>query len=224
MPICDWPLSERPREKLLSEGPGSLSDAELLAIFLGSGYKGQSAVDMARTLVSQFGGLRGLLNAEFNQLNQIKGIGQAKFVQIRAILEISQRCMQEQLARSNPLTQPQMVKQYLKAKMRDYTKETFSCLFLDSKNQIICFKELFHGTIDAASIYPREIIKTVLSQNAAAVMFAHNHPSGNPEPSAADRSITQKLKTVLNSIDVRLLDHFVVGDNQIFSFAEEGLL
>ncbi|RMD71935.1 MAG: JAB domain-containing protein [Gammaproteobacteria bacterium] len=223
MPIKDWPKEERPREKLLERGAGALSDAELLAVLLRTGVKGKTAVDLARDFLADFGGLRGLLEADLKAL-QGKGLGKAKYAQLQAALELSRRHLLETLKRGDALTSPELTKSYLKARLRDYPHEVFACLFLDNRHRIIAFEELFRGTIDGASVHPREVVKRVLAHNAAAVIFAHNHPSGVAEPSGADRSITLRLKEALALIDVRVLDHVIIGDREATSLAERGWL
>lgn len=225
MPITDWPDDERPREKLLTRGPRSLSDAELLAIFLRTGVPGKTAVDLARELLSEFGSLRALLECDLPRFSQGLGLGKAKYAQLQAVLEMGRRHLKESLQRGNALTSPDLTRRYLAAQMRAYPHEVFACLLLDNQHRVIEFRELFQGTIDGASVYPREVVKTALGCNAAAVIFAHNHPSGVAEPSEADRMITQRLKQALNLVDIRVLDHFIVGDGEhAYSFAENGLL
>ncbi|MCU7812867.1 MAG: DNA repair protein RadC, partial [Candidatus Thiodiazotropha sp. (ex Notomyrtea botanica)] len=211
MPITDWPIEERPREKLLQRGAASLSDAELLAIFLRTGVAGQTAVDLARSLLNQFGGLRQLLAADQQRFCQGRGLGLAKFAQLQAVLEMSRRYLQEQLIQTDTLSSPQETRRYLQAKLRHYPHEVFSCLFLDNRHRVICFEELFRGTIDGASVHPREVVKRSLEHNAAALILAHNHPSGVAEPSQADRQITAHLKQALALVDIRVLDHIVIG-------------
>ncbi len=224
MPITDWPDEERPREKLLLRGAASLSDAELLAIFLRTGLPGLTAVDLARNLLREFGGLRQLLAADQSHFCQGKGLGLAKFAQLQAVLEMSRRHLQQQLEESTVLTSPIATRSYLQARLRDYPHEVFSCLFLDNRHRVICFEELFRGTIDGASVYPREVVKRALAHNAAALILAHNHPSGVPEPSQADRQITDHLKRSLALVDIRVLDHFIVGEGEPVSLAERGWL
>lgn len=224
MPITDWPLKERPREKLLAQGAQSLSDAELLAIFLRTGIKGKTAVDLARDLITDFGGLRKLLTASETDFCQHMGLGPAKYAQLQAVLELSQRHLFESLARSESLTDAQTSKSYFQAKMRDYPHEVFSCLYLDNRNRIIQYEELFQGTLAGASVYPREVVKKALSHNAAAIIFAHNHPSGIAEPSHADKQITEQLRKALGLVEIRVLDHIIVGDGYCVSFTERGLL
>ncbi|CAL1239290.1 RadC family protein [Candidatus Methylocalor cossyra] len=224
MPITDWPYEERPREKLLQRGPEALSDAELLAIFLRTGIKGKTAVDLARDLLAQFGSLRALLESDFDRFSRSPGLGVAKYVQLQAVLEMARRHLEEHLQRGGALTSPALTRRYLASRLRGYPHEVFGCLFLDSQNRVIAFEELFRGTIDGASVYPREVVKKALDRNAAAVIFAHNHPSGVAEPSEADRHLTARLKQALALVDIRVLDHFVVGDGEPYSFAEHGLL
>ncbi|MDA1106860.1 MAG: DNA repair protein RadC [Proteobacteria bacterium] len=224
MPITDWPQEERPREKLLARGPGALSDAELLAIFLRTGVRGKTAVDLGRDLLQQFGSLRALLEADHAHLCSATGLGPAKSTQLQAILEMARRHLGEQLARGDALSHPDATRNFLTAHLRAYRHEVFGCLFLDQRHRVIAFDELFHGTIDGASVHPREVVKRALGHNAAAVILAHNHPSGVAEPSEADRHITQRLKAALALIDIRLLDHFIIGDGRAVSLAERGLL
>jgi DNA repair protein RadC len=224
MAISDWPLEERPREKLMARGADALSDAELLAIFLRTGVKGKTAVDVARGLLEDFGGLRSLLGADLDRFCAGSGLGPAKFVQLQAALEIGRRHLGEALVRGNALTCPDDTRRYLKARLRDYPFEVFGCLFLDNRHRMISYEELFRGTIDGASVHPREVVRKALEHNAAAVILAHNHPSGVAEPSAADARITERLKSALSLIDVRVLDHLIVGDGEISSLAERGLV
>jgi DNA repair protein RadC len=220
MPITDWPAAERPREKLLARGAASLTDAELLAIFLRTGTPGRTAVDLARELLGRFGGLRALLRAGRADC-AVPGFGEAKYAQLQAALEIARRHLAEALARREALKDPAAVRRLLQARLRDREHETFAALFLDNQHRVIAFDELSQGTIDGASVYPREVIKAALKHGAAAVIFAHNHPSGVAEPSAADRTLTERLKAALAQVDIRVLDHFVVGE-QVVSFAERG--
>jgi DNA repair protein RadC len=224
MAITDWPTAERPREKLLKQGAGALSDAELLAIFLRTGAPGVTAVDLAMELLKQFGGLRAMFNADIRQFCVGRGLGQAKYAQLQAVLEMSRRHLQESLERGEGLTSPELTRRYLLSCLRDQQQEQFACLFLDSQHRVIAFDTLFYGTIDAACVYPREVVKRCLHHNAAAVILAHNHPSGIAEPSQADQRITRRLVDALSLVDVRVLDHFVVGDGELVSFAERGLL
>lgn len=224
MTIKDWPVNERPREKLLNLGAHALSDAELLAIFLRTGVAGISAVELARDLLNAFGCLRSLLEADITQFCQQHGLGPAKYVQLQAVMEMSRRYMESTLTHGDALVNVQTTKQYLQQQLRAYPYEVFACLFLDNKHRMIKFEELFRGTLDGATIYPREVVKQALSHNAAAVIFAHNHPSGLAQPSDADYQITQRLKTALELIDIRVLDHIVIGDGESVSFAELGKL
>jgi len=223
MAISQWPMDERPREKLLDKGAEALSDAELLAIFLRTGCQGQTAVDLARQLLNEFGGLRPMLQASQSEFCRQKGLGPAKYTQLQAVLEMAKRHLFEQLMRGDALSSPQQTRQFLTAQLADYPHEVFACLFLDNRNRVIAFEKMFYGTIDGASVYPREVVRLALKKNAAAIIFAHNHPSGVAEPSHADEQITQRLKEALALVDIRVLDHFVVGD-EIVSFAERGLL
>ncbi|MCB1772340.1 MAG: DNA repair protein RadC [Gammaproteobacteria bacterium] len=224
MTIKDWPLYERPRERLLAQGPNSLSDAELLAIFLRTGVNGKTAVDLARDLLDRFGGLRPLLAAGRDDFCAAPGLGNAKFAQLQAVLEMGRRHLFETVERGDALSSPQQTARYLQARLRDYPYEVFAVLFLDNRHRVIAFEELFRGTIDGASVHPREVVRRALALNAAAVILSHNHPSGVAEPSQADRRITERLRDALQLVDVRVLDHLVVGDGECFSFAESGLL
>jgi DNA repair protein RadC len=222
--IRDWPAGERPREKLLARGPGALSDAELLAIFLRTGAHGKTAVDLARELLQAWGGLRPLLEAERRPFCAMHGLGEAKYAQLQAVLEMARRHLQEQLQRETALDNPDTTRRYLLSRLRHHQHEVFACLFLDNRHRIICFEELFHGTIDGASVHPREVVKRALYHNAAAVILAHNHPSGIAEPSRADIQITRRLVEALALVDIRVLDHLVIGDAEGVSLAERGQL
>jgi len=224
MAIKDWPAEERPREKLLQRGASALTDAELLAIFLRTGTPGKSAVDLARELLDTFGSLKALLNADQAQFCQGLGLGAAKYAQLQAVLEMARRHFEEILQRGNALSSPDITRAYLSAHLRGYSYEVFACLFLDNQHRVIQLDEMFRGTLDSASVYPREVVKQALHHNAAAVIFAHNHPSGIAEPSQSDKLITDKLKQALGLFDIRVLDHFIVGDGPPYSFAEHGLL
>jgi DNA repair protein RadC len=224
MAITDWPAAERPREKLLQRGAQTLSDAELLAIFLRTGRPGQTAVDLARELLTDFGGLRALLEADRGRFCARGGLGPAKFAQLQAVLEMGRRHLWERLQRGDAFTSPEDTRHFLQARLRGYPYEVFSCLFLDNRNRMIAFDELFRGTIDAASVYPREVVRRALEHNAAALIVAHNHPSGVSEPSRADTLLTRRLREALALVDIRLLDHFVVGDGEVVSLAERGLM
>lgn len=222
MSITDWPEQERPREKLLHQGAAALSDAELLAIFLRTGVPGKTAVDLARDLLQGFCGLRGLLGARQDQFCQQPGLGPAKYAQLQAVLEMGKRHLHATLVRDEALTDPAATQHYLSARLRDYAFEVFACLFLDNRHRVIHFKELFRGTINGASVHPREVVRQTLEHNAAAVIFAHNHPSGVAEPSEADRQLTRRLQAALELIDVRVLDHIVIGDGECVAFSERG--
>ena len=224
MPITDWPAAERPREKLLLQGAEALSDAELLAIFLRTGSQGKTAVDLARELLLGFGGLRPLLTADQKTFYQHHGLGPAKFAQLQAVLEMSRRHLFETLQRGDILTDPAATRRYLQARMRDFPHEVFACLFLDNRHRVICFEELFRGTINGASVHPREVVKRALRHNAAALILAHNHPSGVAEPSEADKHLTRQLQKALGLVEVRVLDHIVIGDGEAVAFAERGWL
>ena len=222
MSIRDWPAAERPREKLLEHGSSSLSDAELLAIFLRTGVSGKSAVDLARHLLTEFGSLRALLEADLRAFCRQLGLGPAKFSQLQAVLEMSRRHLAERLRRDSALESPQAVRDYLKSLLRHEPHEVFGCLFLDSKHRMLAFEVLFRGSIDSASVYPRQVVKRALAHNAAAAIFCHNHPSGITDPSQADRTLTKRLTEALDLIEVRVLDHFIIGDGEPLSMVEYG--
>jgi DNA repair protein RadC len=222
--IRDWPEAERPREKLLAEGPARLSDAELLAVLFGSGCRGVSAVDLGGRLIREFGSLRGLISAERGKCSTTPGLGARRYGLLQAALEISRRHYRQEAAAGPPLESPAATRAFLVAELRDRPFEVFCCLFLDNRHRLIAFDELFRGTIDGASVHPREVVRQALHRNAAAVILAHNHPSGVAEPSQADELITHRLKDALALVDIRVLDHLIVGDNRCTSFAERGLL
>jgi DNA repair protein RadC len=224
MRIKDWPRAERPRERLLAIGASALSDTELLAILLRTGLRGASAVDRARGLLGRFGDLRRLLDAPAEEFCAVHGLGEASYVQFQAALELARRYLLGRLSRGRVLASPSEVRQFLQLKMRGLPHEVFAVLFLDNQHAVISYEELFRGTIDGASVYPREVVKRCLALNAAAVIFAHNHPSGIAEPSQADQRLTQRLKGALGTVDIRVLDHFVVGEAEALSFAERGIL
>jgi DNA repair protein RadC len=224
MAIKDWAVEDRPREKLLRRGPNALTDAELLAIFLRTGTQGKSAVDLARDLLADFGSLKALLGADQQRFCQANGLGEAKYAQLQAVMEMARRHFKEVLQRGDALSSPDLTRAYLSAQLRGYNYEVFACLFLDNQNRVIQWAELFRGTLDAAIVYPREVAKMALQHNAAAVIFAHNHPSGIAEPSLADKHITDKLKQTMALFDIRVLDHFIIGDGEPYSFAEHGLI
>lgn len=224
MRINDWPLSERPRERLLEHGPASLSDAELLAILLRTGARGRSALDLSRHLISEYGGLRGLLEAGCDDLCRQPGLGPAKYAQIHAALELARRHLKARLQRGEALTSPDATRRFLAAELRHRPHELFCALLLDTRHRVISFEPMFSGTIDAAHVHPRVVVERALSRQAAAVIVAHNHPSGVAEPSQADLAITRRLRDALGLVDIRLLDHFIVGDGEVVSLAERGLV
>lgn len=224
MAITDWPEEQRPRERLIQHGSQALSDAELLAVFLRVGVAGKSAVDLGRDMVGHFGSLNGLFAASLSDFSAINGLGPAKYAQLQAVLELARRAISEELQSGAVINSPQTVKQYLQLMLGNKTYESFAVLFLDVKNRLIASEELFRGTLTHTSVYPREIVKAALAHNAASLIFAHNHPSGSPEPSAADHTLTEALKKALALVDVRVLDHFIVAGAQVYSFAEHGQL
>lgn len=225
MSIVDWPEDERPRERLLAQGAAALSDAELLAIFLRVGVRGKSAVDLARDLVGRFGSLNRLFSATEAELSTVHGMGPAKYVQLQAVLEMSRRALTEDLKQRDTLSTPGAVRDFLRLQLAGLAHEVFFALWLDAQNRLIASEELFRGTLTQTSVYPREVVKKALGHNAAAVVLAHNHPSGVSEPSSADQHLTRELKQALALVDVRVLDHFIVaGASQPLSFAERGLL
>lgn len=223
MSIRHWPEGERPRERLLNQGATALSDAELLAIFLRTGTRGRSAVDLGRDLLESFGGLRPLLEADRRTFCAHHGLGEAGYVQLQAVLEMARRHLAARIERCDALTGPETTRAFLTTQLRHRPDEVFACLFLDNRHRILAFEPLFHGTINGASVHPRTVVRRCLHHNAAAVIVAHNHPSGVAEPSRADEQITRQLRDALEVIDVRLLDHFIVGE-EVLSFAERGLL
>lgn len=222
MHIRDWPSHERPREKLLGRGSATLSDAELLAIFLGSGLRGQDAVATARDLLAAHGPLRRLLELPPAALARLPGLGPARACQLSAALELGNRWLAAGLERGEALTDPGAAGRYFARRLRGQATEVFAALFLDTRHRALAFEELFRGTIDGAEVHPREVVRRALAHNAAAVIVGHNHPSGNPEPSAADRAVTAQLRQSLALVDVRLLDHFVIGDGPPVSLAARG--
>lgn len=222
--IRHWPVAERPRERLLSLGARSLSDAELVAIFLRTGVSGRSAVDIARDLLLQFGGLRGLLEADAESVCRCRGLGPAKYAQLQAGLELARRHLSQQMTRGDVLSSPDATRRFLQLQLRHQHHEVFAGLYLDNQHRVLAYEELFRGTIDGASVYPREVVKSALRRNAAAMIFAHNHPSGVAEPSSADRSLTLRLREALALVDIRVLDHLVIGDGEVISLAERGWL
>jgi len=224
MAIKEWPKTERPREKLLHLGASSLSDAELLAIFIRTGTKGKTAVDIGRDLIQQFGGLRQILNADQHTLCCATGLGPAKYALLQAALEIGRRYLDQKLKHQGSLTSATQAADFLTHRLRDQTREIFAIVFLDTRHRVIHYDELFFGTLNGATVHPREVVKSVLRHNAAAVIVAHNHPSGVAEPSQPDKSITSKLAASLELVDVKLLDHLIIGDGEYVSLAERGLL
>jgi DNA repair protein RadC len=224
MAIKDWPADERPREKLLREGSEVLSDAELLAVLMRSGVAGSDAVSVARRLLNECGGLRGLLEAKLERLARLPGCGPAAFATFHAALELGRRYVYSTLEREGPLENPHAASQYLVSRMKAYQREVFACLYLDTRHRVIALRELFFGSIDSATVHPREIVKSCLELNCAAVILAHNHPSGVAEPSAADGAITRRIVDAAALIDVRVLDHLVVGEREAVSMASLGML
>lgn len=222
--IRDWPATERPRERLLAAGPGVLSDAELLAIFLRTGIPGESAVDLARRLLRDFGSLRALLQADLQQFCAQAGLGPAKYAQLQAVLEMARRHLAESLQRGDALTDPDAVAHYLCHQLRDLHHEVFALLYLDNQHRVLAFERISEGTLDAAAVYSREVVRRALQHHAAAVILAHNHPSGVAEPSQADRALTERLQSALALVDIRVLDHLVIGDGPPVSFARRGWL
>lgn len=224
MSITDWPAGERPREKLLERGAAALSDAELLAIFLRTGVTGSSAVDLARGLLQHFGSLNNLFAAAEKDFCAIHGMGQAKYVQLQAVLEMARRALRERMESGDALNSPGAVRDYLQLLLRVRPQEVFMGIFLDAQHRVLAAEELFSGTLTQTSVYPREVVKRALHHNAAALIFAHNHPSGVAEPSQSDQALTEALKQALALVDVRVLDHFIVAGAGCLSFAERGLL
>jgi len=222
MAITDWPEDQRPRERLIKHGAQMLSDAELLAVFLRVGVSGKSAVDLGRDMIGHFGSLNGLFGADLPAFSQLNGLGPAKFAQLQAVMELARRSLTEELRANEVLSSPQAVKRYLQLLLGRKPYESFAVLFLDVKNRLIVTEELFRGTLTHTSVYPREVVKAALANNAASVILSHNHPSGTPEPSPADRTLTSALKQALGLVDVRVLDHFIIAGPHVYSFAENG--
>src|SRR5919198_4332030 len=223
MAITHWPEMERPRERLLSKGAISLSDAELVAVLLRSGVRGKSAVDLARELLKKYDGVTHMLEAGA-ELEAIKGLGPAKRAQFAAAIELVRRSLQEKLKETAPLTSPGAVRDYLRLRLAGRKEEAFLCIWPNAQHKAIDIEEPFRGTLTQTSVYPREIVKAALRLNAAAVIFAHNHPSGVAEPSRADELLTRDLASALALVEVKVLDHFVVAGSHTVSFAERGLL
>lgn len=224
MAISDWPASERPREKLIEKGAPALSDAELLAIFLRTGVSGKNAVELARELLTHFGSLTKLCSTDLDAFSQLPGMGPAKFAQLQAVMEMARRALAEEIRNGDIMDSPQSVRNYLRLSLGGKPHEIFVGIFLDARHRTIATEELFRGTLTQASVYPREVVKRALFHNAAAIIFAHNHPSGVAEPSQADETLTQSLKQALALVDIRVLDHFVIGSEAVVSFAERGLI
>jgi len=224
MSITDWPLNERPRERLLAKGAAALSDAELVAIFLRVGVTGKSAVDLARELISMFGTLNGLFAASPEALMAVHGMGEAKYVQLQAVLEMARRALNEEIKLTDALHSPQAVRDYLKITLARLPHEVFVAVFLTAQNRVIAVEELFRGSLTQTSVYPREVVKRALAHNAGSVIFAHNHPSGEATPSQSDKNLTSALAEALALIDVRVIDHFIVARGSTVSFAEQGLI
>jgi DNA repair protein RadC len=224
MPISSWPVHERPREKLLEKGPTALSDAEILSIFLRTGRQGLSALGLARELLDKFQGLRQLIDSDKNQFCLTKGLGAVKYVQIQAAIELGRRYLEAELERGDAFTSPEQTREFLTLKLRAYPYEVFACLYLDNRHRLISFDELFRGTIDSSQVHTREVVRTALKHNAAAVILSHNHPSGVAEPSQSDISLTHELIKALKLVDVRVLDHLIIGSGKATSLAERGLI
>jgi DNA repair protein RadC len=222
MKITDWPVSDRPRERLLEKGADTLSDAELVAVLLRSGVRGKSAVELALEMLARYEGITGMLEAV--DLETIKGLGPAKRAQFAAAIELVRRSLREKMKKTAALTSPQAVRDYLRLKLAARKEEAFLCIWLDAQHHTIDIQEAFSGTLTQTSVYPREIVKAALRYNAAAVIFAHNHPSGVAQPSRSDELLTRNLKDALELIEVKVLDHFIVAGHQTISFAERGLL
>ncbi|MCG6871390.1 MAG: DNA repair protein RadC [Gammaproteobacteria bacterium] len=224
MGIRQWPVGERPRERLHQAGPEALSDGELLALVLGSGWAGGDALQLGRRLLTRFGSLRELLRASGRQLEALPGMGPAKASRLQAALALGRRVLAEPLLGGQALDSPAVVRQFLRGRMLARRREVFACLYLDTRHRLIFFEELFRGTLDGAAVYPREVVRRALELGAAALILAHNHPSGVAEPSQADRALTRRLVEALSLVDIRILDHFVVGEEEVASFCERGLL
>jgi DNA repair protein RadC len=222
--VRDWPATERPRERLLRHGPQSLSEAELLAVFLRIGLPGLSVLDLARGAIERFGSLNGLLNAPADEIRAMPGFGPAKCAQLLAVIELSRRALKEEVGKQPLLDSPPKVREYLRLRIGSLPHEVFAVLFLDAQNRLIDDEQLFRGTLTQTSVYPREVVKRALARNAASVIFAHNHPSGLAEPSRADELLTRSLREALALVDVRVLDHVIVAGASSVSFAERGLL
>lgn len=223
MPITQWPTDERPREKLAKRGASALSDAELLAIFLRTGIKGKSAVALGCDLLREYGGLRQILTTPPNILMRTLGLGPAKCAQLQAALELGKRYLEQKLEKEGPLTSPKQASDFLIHQLRDQPREVFAIVYLDNRHYVLHYEELFHGTLNSAMVHPREVVKSALRHNSAAIIVAHNHPSGIAEPSQADATLTTRLKDALSLVDVNLLDHLVIGDGEFVSMNDRGL-
>jgi DNA repair protein RadC len=224
MAITNWPAEERPREKLLLRGAKNLSDAELLAIFLHTGIRGKTALDMARELLSEAGSLKKLLNSSAEHLCRTQGFGKAKYAALKAAIELGQRYLDEPVKIGEPLNSSSAAKRFLSQRLKDYPHEVFACLFLNSHHRLLGYEELFHGTINESNVYPREVVKRGLAHNAAKIILAHNHPSGNTTPSQADCDITLLLKQTLALVEIKVIDHIIVGHNDCLSLVESGYI
>lgn len=224
MAIKKWPVTERPQEKLLTHGAKSLSDAELLALFIRSGTRGRTAIDIGRELLSEFGSLRQILTADHNRICDFRGCGPAKYALLQASLEIGRRFLDQTLRKQGPLNSSHQAADFLTYQLRDLKREVFAIIYLDTRHQVIDYEELFSGTLNGATVHPREVVRSVLEYNASAVILAHNHPSGIAEPSQSDTTLTRRLRKSLALIDVRLLDHLVIGDGECVSMSDRGLL
>ena len=224
MSMARWPAGERPRERLLAQGAAALSDAELIALFLGTGVRGKSALDVARDLLARFGRVSRVLSAPKSELDQVPGVGAARCAQIAAVTELARRALSEEMRARDSLTSPAAVRGYLRLHMQDLPHECYYCVFLDAQNRVIAAEQLFRGTLTQTSVYPREVVKHALAHNAAALILAHNHPSGVAEPSIQDQALTRTLSEALALVDVKVLDHFIVAPGCALSFAERGLI
>lgn len=224
MLLKDIPADARPREKLLASGAGALADTELIALLLRTGYKGTSVLQLAQQLLDHFGGIRGLLHAQVNDLQRIKGLGPAKRAELAAVTELARRALAQELANRPAFDHPTKVKDYLKLQLGQHPHEVFAVMFLDAQTRLLKYEEMFRGTLTQTSVYPREVVKRALDLHAASVVLAHNHPSGVAQPSKADEYLTLNLINALKLVDVRVLDHFIVGEGEVVSFAERGLL
>jgi DNA repair protein RadC len=224
MELAVGPLAERPRERLHAQGMQALSDAEVIALFLGAGGPGRSAVDVARELLQRYGRVSRVLSAPRADLDRVRGVGAVRSAQIAAVMELARRALAEEMKAGDSLASPAAVRGYLRLRMQDLAHECFYCVFLDAQNRVIAAEELFRGTLTQTSVYPREVVKHALGHNAASVILAHNHPSGVAEPSLQDQALTRTLAEALGLVDVRVLDHFIVAPGACLSFAERGLL